>query len=180
MDPEKPAPLYYEVSPLTVRMLKLIGLLYCVIRLCLDFKLIRVWDLSVSKLLVHRARRFLQWEKMLSKAVPLRFFFSPRSFCVLVLLLLIFCFDFPTDALYSNIWNFDFSCISTKKHVQVQLARNLLPVCKNFRFLVTFPTPYPLPSLSSTLPLLYTVRSVQALSHSGILFSGVYKTRLHA
>ena len=107
-------------------------------------------------------------------------FFSPRSFCVLVLLLLIFCFDFPTDALYSNIWNFDFSCISTKKHVQVQLARNLLPVCKNFRFLVTFPTPYPLPSLSSTLPLLYTVRSVQALSHSGILFSGVYKTRLHA
>ena len=60
MDPDKPAPLYYEVSPLTVRMLKLIGLLYCVIRLCLDFKLIRVWDLSVSKLLVHRARRFLQ------------------------------------------------------------------------------------------------------------------------
>ena len=111
---------------------------------------------------------------------PSEIFFSPRSFCFLVLLLLIFCFDFPTDALYSNIWNFDFSCISTKKHVQVQLARNLLPVCKNFRFLVTFPTPYPLPSLSSTLPLLYTVRSVQALSHSGILFSGVYITRLHA
>lgn len=81
---------------------------------------------------------------------------------------------------FTQIYEILILVVLTRRNMYVQLARNLLPVCKNFRFSVTFPTPYPLPSLSSTLPLLYTVRSVQALSHSGILFSGVYKTRLHA
>ena len=81
---------------------------------------------------------------------------------------------------FTQIYEILILVVLTRRNMYVQLARNLLPVCKNFRFSVTFPTPYPLPFLSSTLPLLYTVRSVQALSHSGILFSGVYKTRLHA